>query len=374
MKKVLIYRSSYLPISETFISDHIKSLKQYTPIVLCEYEMAANHKADIKPYKLYKTKIGKKVYEYVGYSYAFNKVLKREQPNIIHAHFLTDAAKILPLVEKLDIPFVVTAHGYDASIYDEYMAKTPDGQLLLTRRDRLIKRVDKVFCVSDFIKHELILRGFPEDKLVTSHLGVSFDRFNSYQTGKKQGIITVGRLVEKKGTRYLIEAYSKLPTNLRSEHPLIIVGDGPLKNELVALAKKLNIDVSFLGACSQTKVYELISKSKLFIFPSVRSITGDAEGMGIAIMEALALKTPAIVFEGQPMADLFKQNNYLGVSRCFDTDDLSKGIAKILQDIDLYKDMVGMGSAFVRKLFNLEKNTEELEMMYQQIIINKRKL
>lgn len=369
MKKVLIYRSSYLPISETFISDHIKNLKQYTPVVLCEHEIAANHKAEIQPYKLYQTKVGKKIYEYFGYSQAFNQVLKREQPDIIHAHFLTDAAKILPLIEKVDVPFVVTAHGYDASIYDEYMAQSPEGKLLLNRRDRVIKRVDKVFCVSELIKNELLKKGFPESKLEISYLGIDINKLgvSVIDQPSKKGILFVGRLVEKKGAEYLLKAYAKLPVALQNIHPLDIVGDGPLMPSLQQLAKDLQIRPNFHGALPRSEVLKKLQTTALFVLPSVRAGNGDSEGMPIAIMEAQAFKVPVCIFDDQPTAPLLLQYEAGSLAKSKDVNDMALKISQLLTDAPLAERYINNGFKLFREKFDLFKNVGYLEESYDRV-------
>lgn len=372
MKKVLIYRSSYLPISETFISDHIKNLKQYTPVVLCEHEITASHKADIEPYKLYKTKIGKKIYDCFGYSKAFNNLLAAENPDIIHAHFLTDAAKILPLVERVQIPFVVTAHGYDASIYDEYMAQSPEGQLLLSRRSRLIKRVDKVFCVSELIKKELLNKGFPESKLEVSYLGIDINKLgvSAIEQTVKKGILFVGRLVEKKGAEYLLKAYAKLPQDLKTMHPLDIIGDGPLMGALQQLAKDLQIKPNFHGALPRNDVLKKLQATSLFVLPSVRAANGDSEGMPIAIMEAQAFKVPVCIFDDQPTAPLILQYEAGLLAKSKDVNDMALKIEQILSDNSLSERFIANGFKLFTEKFDLFKNVGYLEDSYEQVCQN----
>jgi colanic acid/amylovoran biosynthesis glycosyltransferase len=374
--KVLIFRSDYLPVSETFISDHIRSLKRYVPIVLCEKETAAKHRIPLMPHVIAKSWLQRKAFKHFGWSNTFKKLVSIEKPSLVHAHFLTDAAKILPTMERNEIPFVVTAHGYDATIFDDQLNEFPEGRLLLSRRLRLIKRVQKIICVSVFIRNELLKRGYPEEKLIVSHLGVDMSLLNCriISSMDAKGILFVGRLVEKKGARYLLEAYATLPENLRINHPLIIIGDGPQKYELEAYAKKLNIISIFLGAQPRSVVIEKLKTASVFVFPSIRAENGDAEGMGVAIMEALALGVPVCIFDNQPMANLIQDRSAGLLANSKNAIDLALKIQIILQNPHYADDISKSGRKLAENSFDLFSNTHALESIYDSVCISKLKL
>lgn len=368
-KKVLVFRSDYLPVSETFISDHLRSLARYLPLVVCERDMPAKHRVAVIPQAIAQGWLQKKLFKYFGISSVFNKIIVKEQPDIVHAHFLTDAAKILPLMERTKIPFVVTAHGYDATMYDEHLKTFTEGRLLLERRTRLIKRVDKIICVSEFIKEELKLKGYPAEKLVVAYLGVDLTMLppRNVAPDKTKGILTVGRLVEKKGTRYLIEAYARLPAALRMAHQLQIIGDGPLRAELELLARSLNVSPLFLGAQPRATVIEHLKSASLFVLPSIRADNGDAEGMPIAIMEALATGVPICIFDDQPMAPLLKVKNAGLLASPRDANHLSVQIEGLLSDPHRASQVASDGQQLAKECFDLFANTKNLESIYDVV-------
>jgi glycosyltransferase involved in cell wall biosynthesis len=369
-KKVLVFRSNYLPVSETFISDHLRSLTRYKPVVLCERRIISEHLTPITPYLLYKNWLGKKLFNYLGKSNEFSKVLSTEQPDLVHAHFLTDAVKILPIMENTNIPFVVTAHGWDAATYDEDLKKSIEGSVLVQRRERLIRRVDKIICVSDLIKEYLIENGYPERKLTTCHLGVDLAELTKDTTHEPHtnAIVTVGRLVEKKGTEYLIQAYAKLPAELRQKSPLYIIGDGPLRGELESLAQNLNVKVSFLGALQRSQVLKTVRSAAVFVLPSVRALNGDSEGMPIAIMEALAFSIPVCIFENQPIGNLLEKHEAGLVAAYKDPADLAKKIEALLTNQEYAQLIAKEGLSLAKSHFDLFNNTVNLETIYDQAV------
>jgi glycosyltransferase involved in cell wall biosynthesis len=368
-KKVLVFRTDYLPLSETFISDHLRSLKRYQPLIACRFDLAAAHRIAAEPTLVANDWLEDKAFALLGHSKTFGNYLKTSKPDLVHAHFLTDAVKILPQMERNTIPFVVTAHGFDATMYDKYHLRTNGGRLLLLRRKRLMARVDKILCVSDFIKDEMLKRGYPADKLQVAHLGVDLSTLARRQitAADAKGILYVGRLVEKKGTRYLIEAYAKLPAATQKQHPLTIIGDGPERDALEALAQKLNVNPVFMGAQSRNTVVAKLRAASIFVLPSIRATNGDAEGMPIAIMESLAIGVPVCIFNDQPLAHTLQARTAGVLATPKDTTDLSAQIEKVLVNPTRADLISNNGRVLVEETFDLFKNTAQLEGIYDAV-------
>jgi colanic acid/amylovoran biosynthesis glycosyltransferase len=103
--------------------------------------------------------------------------------------------------------------------------------------------------------------------------------------------LSVGRLVEKKGLRYAIEALSMPGETLARPFIYRIVGEGPLRQELGALAAERGIGerVIFCGALPAPRVQELMSGAHALLAPSVTATDGDMEGIPVVLMEAMAL-------------------------------------------------------------------------------------
>ncbi|OYT85599.1 MAG: glycosyl transferase [Burkholderiales bacterium PBB6] len=367
--KVLIFRSDYLPVSETFVSDHLRTLKRYEPLVVCQRDMPVNHRTSHPVLQVGQGRIGRRLFENFGWAPALSALIKREKPELVHAHFLTDAAKLLPFMAGNDLPFIVTAHGFDATTYDEHLAKFPDGERLLRRRQKLIERVDKILCVSQFIKDEMVARGYPEKKLVVSHLGIDLSAFPEVKqaTSARKGVLAVGRLVEKKGTHLLIAAWAKLPEKLREAHPLLLIGDGPLRASLEQQAKELGVTPTFLGSQARSEVMAQLSQAAIFCLPSIRALTGDAEGMPIAIMEALAAATPVCIFDDQPMAEMLAAAEAGSLPKAGDVSELAKELEFLLGSSASREEYSKAGRTFVNLNFNLKTNVAELERVYDQV-------
>jgi colanic acid/amylovoran biosynthesis glycosyltransferase len=368
-RKVVIFRRNYLPVSETFVSDHIRHLRAFAPLVVCEHEMPAAHRTPHQPLVIGEGRLSRWLFTRWGLSSRFDALLRDHQPDLVHAHFLTDAAALLPFMERNKLPFVVTAHGYDAATYDEHLGAFEDGRWLLARRNRLIRRVDKVICVSEFIRQELLKRGFPAEKLVVCHLGIELDAFPvaAADANARRGVFSVGRLVEKKGMHLLVQAYAALPEPLRAQHPLRIIGDGPLRGALQDLAGQLNVDVQFLGSQPRTEVLRELGSAAVFCLASRRAANGDAEGMPIAIMESLASGSPTCIFDDQPMAPILRAAGAGLLPEAGNVQALADSLERALTDAGERERLAVVGRQVVEQHFDLGRNVAALEGHYESV-------
>ena len=97
--------------------------------------------------------------------------------------------------------------------------------------------------VSDAIRNDAIRWGLPPDRVVTQRIGINVDKFHPSGLPireRERRILFVGRLVEKKGARYLIEAMARVRAQV-PDAALTIVGDGPLRASLMAMAESLGV-------------------------------------------------------------------------------------------------------------------------------------
>jgi glycosyltransferase involved in cell wall biosynthesis len=114
------------------------------------------------------------------------------------------------------------------------------------------------------------------------------------RSGEDIKLLFVGRLDERKGLRYLLEALplvlSKYPVRLR------IVGKGILEDEIKAQCQELNLDkvVDFLGFVSKEELANEYASCDIFVLPAIVDSKGDTEGLGIVMIEALAHEKPVI--------------------------------------------------------------------------------
>lgn len=144
-------------------------------------------------------------------------------------------------------------------------------------------------------------------------------------------ILSVGRMVEKKGFDRLISALALLPENI--DWRWIHIGGGGLKDTLSKQAARLGIEsrIAWRGACAQPQVIEAMRSSDLFVLPSRVAADGDRDGLPNVLMEA-ASQTLPIVSTNVSAIPEFIANGKHGILTNDDPEDLAGAIMKMVND------------------------------------------
>lgn len=295
--------------------------------------------------------------------------LKAIQPKLIHAHFGPEGCLAMPIAEKLNIPLIVTFHGYDATTKDEYARKSYyTHRNYLKQRPKLQKKGDLFIAVSDFIREKLISQGYPPEKVIRHYIGINTDSFKPDSSIiRRDTVLFVGRLVEVKGCAYLIEAMSQVQRK-NPEAELVIIGDGPLRGELERMAASKLTHYRFLGTQPHHVVREWMNRARVFSVPSVRAENGAEEGLGMVFLEAAAMGVPVASFAtgGIPEAVEHGKSGYLAPER--DAKQLGIYIDRLLADRTLWKEFSEYGRIRVNKKFDLDEQTRQMEDLYKMVI------
>src|SRR5581483_2419431 len=215
-------------------------------------------------------------------------LLRAEPFDHIHAHFVDRAALVALCIGKLlNKAYSLTAHANDIFIAPALLAEKLGGARF-------------VVTVSEFNKEYLLRHcpGLKAERVRVLHPWVELKDFQPSicRTPTEQlTILSVGRLVEKKGHRYLIEACSLLHKR-GMELDCHILGEGPLGEELEELirANDLTGCVHLDGAQPQEQVLAHLKRADVFVLPVVIAPNGDRDGMPVALAEAMAMQLPVI--------------------------------------------------------------------------------
>lgn len=201
----------------------------------------------------------------------------------VHAHFGTNSTTVAMLCKVLGgPPYSFTIHGPEE--FDKVES------LSLVEK---IRRAAFVVTISSFGKSQLYRWCEHEQwsKIHVVHCGVdnSFLTQSSIALSPEKRVVCVGRLCEAKGHLLLLEAMNQLVAE-GLQFKLVLVGDGPLRREITALAAQLGLEdnVEITGWSSSFEVRQHILASRVLVLPSF------AEGLPVVIMEALALGCPVI--------------------------------------------------------------------------------
>jgi colanic acid/amylovoran biosynthesis glycosyltransferase len=379
MRSVLIYRDDLLPPSETFIRAQAMGLRRYWPVftglrevetslsLVSEYERIVAEHTSLVPRSL-----RSRAYRIFGAHPRLQKPsylaeIRSAKPALVHAHFAPDAVHAIPLAAELDLPLLVTLHGYDVTARDN--SRNPLHQLLRRRGlKQLHQRATLFLCVSEFIRDKAIAAGFPADKLLVHRIGVDVSTFQPFhKAGSGNNVLFVGRLVEKKGCEYLIQAMLQVKKQVPSAQ-LIVVGDGPLRFSLEQFARKIGVAVNFTGRRGHDAVRKYMESARVFAVPSVTAPDGDSEGLPMVLLEAQAMGIPVVATRhaGIPEGILDGKRGLLCDE--FDVAGLAHHIAHLLTNQQVWNDHHQRGPAFVCKHFNLLHQTALLEDIYDSVL------
>jgi glycosyltransferase involved in cell wall biosynthesis len=182
-------------------------------------------------------------------------------------------------------------------------------------------------------------------------------------------ILHVARLVEVKGTRYLLRAFARV-AGTDDRVRLLIIGDGPLRRPLAALAASLGIGgrVEFLGALAHTAVLSWMRKAAMLVLPGIRTATGREEGLGIVLLEAAATGVPIIGSRvgGIPECIVDGKSGFLVPER--NEEALARRMAELLEDPVRRRSMGAAGRALIEDRFDIDRQTATLENFYDSVL------
>ncbi|MET4045478.1 glycosyltransferase involved in cell wall biosynthesis [Bradyrhizobium sp. RT6a] len=376
-KTVLVYRNELLPISETFIKEQILALIEWRAVLIGHRNLKQLPLEDLDVRILepqnwnLQSRLVWKVDKFFGtVPRSVRRTLEMEQPSLIHAHFGPDALDAWPIAKTLDIPMLVTLHGYDINTYRVWWESGNGGSKMLSYPRRLLElsaqpRVGFI-AVSEAIRQRAIEYGIPAEKIVVHYIGVDV---NAYAPGptpitqRPPNVVFVGRLVEKKGCQYLIEAMASVQKTIPTAR-LIVIGDGPLRPHLERLAQTLGTRVEFRGAQAADYVKRELHAARLLSLPSVTAENGDAEGFGLVLLEAQASGVPVVTSARGGAVEGVRDGitGYAFPER--NVRELGARLTGLLKDDNGLERMAERGPKFVAEEFNLSYRVRLLEELY----------
>lgn len=257
------------------------------------------------------------------------RISRTRNVSVVHAHWLIPQGLLATVLRSRRgerIPFVVTSHGADL-----YALR---GKLLDFLKRFVIRRADATTVVSEPMRDLLDALGVG-DGVSVQPMGTDLaKRFTPDVNVERSAneILFVGRLVEKKGLRHLISA---LPLILERQPDcrLNIAGFGPEEQALRRQVEQLALvdRVRFLGAISHDRLPTLYREAAVFVAPFVEAASGDQEGLGLVLVEAIGCGCPVVAGGVPAVRNAFEA---LGL-RCVRADDkeqLASAVIEILRD------------------------------------------
>jgi colanic acid/amylovoran biosynthesis glycosyltransferase len=276
----------------------------------------------------------------------------------LHSHFGGAVSSVAMIAARtFPVTLSFTIHGPD-EFYDVrkfYLAEK-------------IKTASFVFCIGTFTRSQLMMLSpvAQWNKLLVSRLGVDPLKFNPPQRRKSSGpieILSVGRLVGAKGQHVLLAAFRRLVREGRNVR-LRVVGDGPDRKSLetAAAQDELQSVVTFEGAVGADRVRCLLESADIFALPSF------AEGIPVALMEAMAMEVPCVSTTISGIPELIRSETEGILVAPADEDQLAVALARLIDNPDLRERLGRAGRRRVEENFDLHRNVEKLAEMFRCLV------
>lgn len=283
----------------------------------------------------------------------FSKIMGKLDLDILHAHFADESAYTAMLISKLTgIPFTFTGHAFDIFI-------NPDVKALRERMENASAVITPSYYNKNYL-HDLT--GIEKDKIHVVRACPNIERFKGVKREEDAfTILTVGRLVEKKGIKYGILAIKEL-VNEFPEIQYRIVGSGPLEGELKELVKSLNLEahVKLLGDLNGESLMDELGKATIVILPCVQAGDGDLDVCPLTLQEAMVAQVPVVATTLASIPELIEQGMEGYLVEPKNVEQLADVIKTLLKDRDVRNKMGELGRKKIEKEFNIHEELEKL--------------
>jgi colanic acid/amylovoran biosynthesis glycosyltransferase len=371
---VAIFKIGLLPFTQTFIPAQVSALRKFDPVYVgldrvANGRVLESRSCVLVEHRTITSRLQKAFYKMTGMAPGFHRDIAAFKPSLLHAHFVMDGIHALRIATSLSLPLVVTIHAPLPTSFGKALPrKSFEHMIYSLRLATLWKRAAIFICVSDFIRQRALELGYPSDKLRVHYIGIDRRLFKPSDTVRDpRMVLFVGRLVERKGVRYLIEAMADVMKEVPDAH-VVIIGNGPERVALERLSQDLGVNAKFLGALSDPEMREWLSRARVFAGPSMMASDGEPEALGTVFAEAQATGLPVVscLHGGIPEVVLDGKTGLLAPER--DSKAVARHVLRFLQDDIFWQACSNQAIRWIEERFDLVKQTQELEQIYSSLL------
>lgn len=286
----------------------------------------------------------------------------KERPKFVIAMRATREGIPAVVIKKLlGFPFFVFAHGLE-------FARFNPNSITWQVCQYVYEQAEAIMAISNSTKKLLLDRNISEAKIHTVNLGVSdqifepvepLTKWNGQSLTGKQIILSVSRLIERKGIDKVIEA---MPLVLKScpNAIYIVVGDGPYRGRLEQLVHEKGVFDKVLFAGRVTDIRPFYQTCDVFVLPTREGRKGDIEGLGLVYLEAAAFGKPVVASLTGGVSDAVVANETALIVDPLDPKDIADAIVKILTNKELAQKLGQAGRERVLQEFTYDKVVEKV--------------
>lgn len=287
----------------------------------------------------------------------FARIAREAGLDHLHAHWATYPSLAARAIRRLTgRRYTLTAHAHDLFLPNPYLARN-------------LRDAATVVTISEYNRHHLTGAGAAAGQVQVVPCGLDLTEFSPRRVAPQNpgAIVAVGRLEPIKGLAHLVDACALLKQR-GVKFSCDIIGDGSLRRDLdrriAALA--LQDQVRLSGALVQGDVHERLSRAEVFALPSVRTPSGDQDGIPVALMEAMALGLPVVTSRVSGIPELVVD----GVSGLLvppgDASALADAIERTLRDPVLRETVAAGGRAAVQARHDIAVSAARLQGVFTE--------
>lgn len=301
---------------------------------------------------------------YLNEVFSPKEYVKRNNISLLHAHHGQLGMLLLPFKEETNLPLVTSIRGRDATLANQPIGYLDNMKMLFDRGERF-------FPVCQYLADRLIAWGCPSEKIRVLYGGVDLNEFKyrAPHKGDSQNILSIGRLVEKKGHHILMQAFQKI----RDKFPnatLTIIGRGELEEYLISLANQLNLGDSFrlLNHLPKDQVREQMTNADIFCAASLEAADGDVEGIPNTLKEAMAIGVPVISTNHAGIPELITNNKEGVLVQENNVDELADALEFMLTNREIWETYTVAARQKVEQNFNLAQQLQQQAEFYDELV------
>jgi glycosyltransferase involved in cell wall biosynthesis len=296
---------------------------------------------------------------------AVRRAVRDFRPDVIHVHWwFPGGLAVWPRLSR-QMPYVMTSHGTDLFLID----RVPAAARLA---GPLFRGAAEVTVISSPLVPRVERLGVPRSRITL--IPMPIDRAVATEVERPlrdppmpPTLLFVGRLVERKGAAFAVEALATLVRAGRSLR-LVIVGEGPERESLIVRAAALGVSdrIELTGALSPAEVRARYAEGGIFVMPAVTDWKGEQEGFGMVIVEAMAYGLPIVASRSGGIPDIIRdgENGLLVPER--DVAGLAGAISRLIDDPELATRLASAARDDVRHRFAPARIATAFDTVYRR--------
>jgi glycosyltransferase involved in cell wall biosynthesis len=286
------------------------------------------------------------------------RLLRKQEIKHVHAHFGTNSASVVMLVNNLGGPsYSFTVHGPEEFDKPEFLSL-----------NRKIRNAKFIVAISSYTRGQLYrwMDHAEWRKIEVIHCGLELKNYNTADFTKfdSKNFVCIGRLCEQKGQTLLVDAIAKLVSEGHEVY-LTLAGDGPMRKVIEELIVQYNLQsyITITGWISGDQVMEEILRARALVLPSF------AEGLPVVLMEAMANGRPVVSTYIAGIPELVEPGKNGWLIQSGDCASLTKTLAEVLDTED--KELERLGANGREKVFrshNIDVEAKKLLFLFDRYI------